>query len=576
MFSTIMYNNIKQTGQIDNAMSIMITSFNVRGLRNDNKRARVLWHMKDNYPCILFLQETYTTQNDETLWKNNWNGQIYMSHGTNHSKGVAILIPEDIETDIKNIDIDQEGRCIIVNGKFGGRDLTLMNLYAPTKNDINNQMNFISKLIPKINEFHENLIMGGDLNTYLNPQLDKKGGKLQNISQYASRLLEMFEEYNLIDSCCICNPDKQRYTWRENTAHGIIQSRLDYIICQHNLLYQSKNCKIGNSVYSDHNPINIELYIVDEQKRGKGLRKFNNSLLTDPKYVDKIKNKLEECEQRYKNSKDHCLIWDAIKAELRGVSISHSSYKSKQRKIELQKLNQELLECEHALGIDKQKDPDLYQQYITVKNEIEQINNHITKGIMIRAQAKFIEHNEGNTKLFLGLEKSRAKTKNITNLIADNGISIKDPNEILKEEMRFYENLYKNNLEYQGNESIEARKYFITKPDVCVSDADLQELDIELTNEEIAIALKQLPTNKSPGGDGFPVDFYKKNWPNIKKLVCNSIKGALNRGELSIEQKRAVLNLIPKKDKDIRYLKNWCPISLLNADYKIIAKALAN
>ena len=33
--------------------------------------------------------------------------------------------------------------------------------------------------------------------------------------------------------------------------------------------------------------------------------------------------------------------------------------------------------------------------------------------------------------------------------------------------------------------------------------------------------------------------------------------------------------LIPKRNKDKRLLKNWRPISLLNVDYKIMAKALA-
>ena len=44
---------------------------------------------------------------------------------------------------------------------------------------------------------------------------------------------------------------------------------------------------------------------------------------------------------------------------------------------------------------------------------------------------------------------------------------------------------------------------------------------------------------------------------------------------LSIDQRRAVLSLIPKPNKDLRYLKNWRPISLLNTDYKILAKTLA-
>ena len=44
---------------------------------------------------------------------------------------------------------------------------------------------------------------------------------------------------------------------------------------------------------------------------------------------------------------------------------------------------------------------------------------------------------------------------------------------------------------------------------------------------------------------------------------------------MSIEQRRGVLNLIPKKDKNPCFLKNWRPITLLNTDYKIIAQVFA-
>ena len=39
-------------------------------------------------------------------------------------------------------------------------------------------------------------------------------------------------------------------------------------------------------------------------------------------------------------------------------------------------------------------------------------------------------------------------------------------------------------------------------------------------------------------------------------------------------KKRGIISLIPKKDKDKKYLKNWRQISLLNNDYKIVTKAL--
>ena len=50
---------------------------------------------------------------------------------------------------------------------------------------------------------------------------------------------------------------------------------------------------------------------------------------------------------------------------------------------------------------------------------------------------------------------------------------------------------------------------------------------------------------------------------------------AFQFGELSVDQRRGVISLIPKKDRSREFLKNWRPLSLLNVDYKILAKALA-
>ncbi len=50
----------------------------------------------------------------------------------------------------------------------------------------------------------------------------------------------------------------------------------------------------------------------------------------------------------------------------------------------------------------------------------------------------------------------------------------------------------------------------------------------------------------------------------------------MSHGELAIEQKKGIITLLPKKTtKNRLLLKNWRPISLLNIDYKIIAKVLA-
>ena len=48
--------------------------------------------LKDLKASIYFLQETYSEPNDENIWKNEWGGEIFFSHGTNRSKGVCTLV----------------------------------------------------------------------------------------------------------------------------------------------------------------------------------------------------------------------------------------------------------------------------------------------------------------------------------------------------------------------------------------------------------------------------------------------------------------------------------------------------
>ena len=97
-----------------------------------------------------------------------------------------------------------------------------------------------------------------------------------------------------------------------------------------------------------------------------------------------------------------------------------------------------------------------------------------------------------------------------------------------------------------------------------------------MTESELLKSIKTFKNGKTPGTDGLTAEFYKFFWNDIKDLLLSSINFALQYGRLSTEQRRGIISLLPKKDKDRLYLKNWRPISLLNVDYKILAKALGN
>ena len=82
--------------------------------------------------------------------------------------------------------------------------------------------------------------------------------------------------------------------------------------------------------------------------------------------------------------------------------------------------------------------------------------------------------------------------------------------------------------------------------------------------------------NKSPGSDGLPAEFYKVFWEDIKQFLLSALNFAHAKGCLSTTQRRGLITLVPKKNKPANLLKNWRPITLLNCDYKIAAKSIAN
>ena len=99
--------------------------------------------------------------------------------------------------------------------------------------------------------------------------------------------------------------------------------------------------------------------------------------------------------------------------------------------------------------------------------------------------------------------------------------------------------------------------------------------EVEITEEECLAALKTFKNSKSPGIDGLPAEFYKFFCLDLKSALLSSLNYALTKGELSLDQRRAVISLIPKKDKDRLFIRNWRPISLLTTDYKILTKCLS-
>ena len=101
-----------------------------------------------------------------------------------------------------------------------------------------------------------------------------------------------------------------------------------------------------------------------------------------------------------------------------------------------------------------------------------------------------------------------------------------------------------------------------------------QLCDGYLTADEVLEALKGMARGKSPGSDGLPVEFYLTFWDLLGDDLVEVLNASFDAGLLPFSQRGALITLIHKKGDRLLH-KNWRPISLLNIDYKICARALA-
>ena len=129
----------------------------------------------------------------------------------------------------------------------------------------------------------------------------------------------------------------------------------------------------------------------------------------------------------------------------------------------------------------------------------------------------------------------------------------------------YYKKFYANKMD-----NLEEMDKFLEKHNLPrLNQEEIENMNRPITSTEIDTVIKNLPTNKSPGRDGFTGDFYQT--PILLKLFQNIAEG----GTLPNSFNEATITLIPKLDKNDTKKENYRPISLMNIDAKFLNKILA-
>ena len=97
---------------------------------------------------------------------------------------------------------------------------------------------------------------------------------------------------------------------------------------------------------------------------------------------------------------------------------------------------------------------------------------------------------------------------------------------------------------------------------------EIENINRPITSNEIETVIKNLPTNKSPGPDGFTGEFYQTFREELTPIIHKLFQNIAEGGTLPNSFYKATITLIPKPDKDVTKKENYRPLALMIIDAK--------
>ena len=506
---------------------------------------------------LLILQETHSSQMYEKMWETEWGGDIIFNHGTSASRGLAVLMKKGMKNAIKNIYKDEEGRTIVFDILENDTLVTIVALYAPNVDC----PKYFQDISFQIKERSENKILIGDFNLALDVELDRKNTYYNN-NKSLEVVQSLMEEYCLVDVWRLQNGETREYSWFKRGEHLQKASRIDFALVSLGLDQKAKALTYLPSIMSDHRPLYM---VIDLQysERGVGFWKLNTKYLHEQSYIDRIN---EEIKRTIESSDMKSAVerWELIKQRVKKCTVKYAREAVSEEKIIIGQLTEKVNEYQARLPLDQEEDRIMQETL----HELEEKILERTKSMLFRSKMKWVELGEKSSKYFFSLEKARYNAKTCYKLIGENEMEITNQEDILKQQHKFYKELYQKD---EGIKFDMVNSYGVTVPEFLQRTQEQQVTMVDLEN-----AIKFMNNQKTPGEDGIPVDFYKVFWRQIKTPFLEMVEEVYESKTLHETARRGILNLIPKPNKDSRYIKNLRPITLLNTDYKIIEKAVAN
>ena len=542
-------------------MAIRIASLNVNGLRDSNKRMGLL-HWVSHYELdILCLQETHILSSDEgTRWFSSHGFSSISSRGSNHSCGTVILFRSRLS--LTSSFSDSNGRLVSCEFSYHDSKFRVVAIYAPNSNPARNT--FFDYVISVVDP-HVPTFVCGDFNAVSDRSLDRRGPAPLDTSRDSSLALSgLFKQCCVIDIWRYLHPTTSAFTWFK--PDGSILSRIDLICVPFSWISSISSCEIVPCPFSDHSLVLLNSSIPFIIPKGPGRWLLNKSLLLDASFSHEVKDFWTSWRTRKSSYPSLLEWWDTGKMKIKGIAVTHGASKKRSAS------SSRTLLSNLATHLKDRLDQGLsscFEAYQSTLSSLASFDAAEAEAARVRARVKWAEEGETSSSYFFRLEKKNGATSWCSAVRDSNDLIVSDMEGILNVWFSFYSELFT-----ASPTDTVSRDQLFENLDLSLSHDQALICEGPLSVDEVFTALQGMARQKTPGSDGLPAEFYLTFWDVLGSDLVEVLNASLGEGSLPPSLRKSLITLIFKKGDRLN-CKNWRPISLLNVDYKLCARALA-
>ena len=588
---------------------LRVLTLNVNGLRDAKKRRTLFEGLRRGSWHVVLLQETHHEGDVEgKAWTAQgrgpglpWDGTGFWREGSSQSCGVAVLIARNAPiTEVELVECSSAGRLLRVDCEYCGEQLSFISVYAPVEQSRRAAF-FLDELRPLLPQDRK-CVIGGDFNCVAS-DMDQVGPLSEGRTHgYASGLQVVQADADLLDIWRVLHPADRAFTHQARNGRGATAARLDRFLASAPLVDWTARCRVlqGSQLPGDHVPVELCLQPPRVAVMGRGAWVWPLELVGNKEYRALVETEWAAHSARYVRTFSARQLLDSFKQRVRVFTESFCKLRKIRRADPVAQLQKEVARAD-ARWQARPEDTNLATEYSAARAELQDQLRREAEQIDQRARAAWVTHGEQPSFSFhnqLGNPERRvtASASNwrrgatmLTSLADANGI-VKD---LCTEQGRVEAARILTDA-FSGNAA--EGLYRAEAADEAAQDELLSAVDKVLTQEqavgcegpardgtvtlaEAKAVLKTASRGKRPGTDGLPYEFWDEFAGLLLQPLVDSLNEAFTSGEvvaLPESMREGLIVLLYKGSGPREVVGNYRPITLLNSDYKLMAKILVS